>query len=185
LNAVGSYSESLRTIVVGILSAHPESEHDYAPTICYTIEREYSVRRNLQMNGETALATQSARNKARTRPYCINCKAEGHAKQCCISEGGHMEGKTLKESREQRKRDRASERGGKSLSGTPKPKLVLYSSTGEAFLVDSSAAVQATTTTTTAKATSEFAGLASHSVEELARDIPGPPRARGEQRMDR
>ncbi|KAJ3538092.1 hypothetical protein NMY22_g5311 [Coprinellus aureogranulatus] len=175
-NAIGSYSDSLRTIIASTLSTtHSDPNHEYAPQICAIIEREYTVRRNLQSNGEnTALAAQSSNRKPQgTRPYCVNCKLEGHSKQYCIAKGGDMEGKLLRESREQREKDRTAAKGGKKSNGAPKSKIVLYSSTGEAFIVDSTAATQTASTKPPASNTSEFAGLASYSVQDLARDVPG------------
>jgi hypothetical protein len=60
-----------------------------------------------------ALAARSTpkNNKSRAALYCTGCKGSGHTHPYCIREGGGMAGKTIEESKAQRRKDNEASRG--------------------------------------------------------------------------
>jgi len=87
-----------------------------------------------------ALAARSTpkNNKSRTTNYCTGCKQPGHTHPYCIREGGGMAGKTIEESKAQRRKDYEASRGkgtGNSSGGGAARIAVTHTDTsGKAYI---------------------------------------------------
>ncbi|KAF5319837.1 hypothetical protein D9611_012829 [Ephemerocybe angulata] len=119
LYAISDDFPHLRTMIVRDLSeprAVSTDPHEYLPAIRNLIEREATLKRDLDSRGsnsDSAMVAQGNRG-GKTRPtvVCDNCRGQFHIKKYCIRPGGDMEGQTLEASKAKKQADYAARNGG-------------------------------------------------------------------------
>jgi len=117
-----------------------------------------------------ALAARSTpkNNKSRMASYCTGCKASGHTHPYCIREGGGMAGKTIEESKAQRRKDyeasRKKDTGNSSGGGAAAARVAVAHTdpSGKAYISYVDPAVLQQTTENPA-----YANLASVNADEV------------------
>src|SRR5271155_17684 len=179
LQALGTGLEHSRAIIQRDMRAATTSSPYTANDLIKFMEQEYQLMLgDLQREGKTestvALAAQTA-SKGKNRPFCSNCKREGHTGPYCITTGGGMAGRMIEESKEARRKDREAKASKTTTapsagSADSRVKVSIKGSDGRAYVLLADPSSITPVVDTTNQSPKEFAGLASITSDTLSLD---------------